>query len=196
MPIPRRARQLEDDEHPRPERVGLVRWSRVYAGLLLIVIGIIWSLVNSRMGVSVPAPSPTPTVPAGALPPALGQAQTAFGRAVNAKLLASVDRVAGNPAPAGERYLLIAVQVVDRGAAFAVAPTDFELRAGARVLARGRSYPGHAGLPAQMRLHAGSAVEGTLVFAVPRSVTAANLAYSPRDHPRSVLIWRVATPSR
>ena len=196
MPVLPRPRRSEDDEHPRPERVSVARWSRVYVGLLLIAAAIIWSLINSRMGISVPAPAPTPVAPAESRQPALGEAQTAFGRTVNAKLLAVVDRVAGRPAQGGDHYVLIAVQVADHGADFALAPTDFALRSGTRVRAPGRSYPGHAGLPAHTRLQAHAVVTGTLVFEVPAGATAMDLAYTPRDHPGSALLWRVIVPSR
>lgn len=178
-----------DDGEPSGERVSLVRWGRIWAGILLIVAGVVWLAIDNALGIYTTSSSSTAT-PAGQPLPALGTAQSTGAAMVNAKEVGYYPSLSGKPAPAGERYLVIAVQVANRSAAaLTLRPQQFSLWAHSATLAGDAYTTGHATLFVQP-LAPRATAEGYLTFRTSSGTTSGVLRYAPSAGAQP-LSWRV-----
>ncbi|HWE63983.1 MAG TPA: DUF4352 domain-containing protein [Chloroflexota bacterium] len=165
---------VQDDE-PQEERVALVRWHRIWIGLALIAIAIVWLVVDNALGLSTTTPAP----PALQTAPVLGAAQSTDNRLLNAKLVGSYQEVAGRHAPAGERFLVIAVQLVNKSAApIAVQPRQFIVQ-GKHMAVPGATYPGQKGTLFARPVAPGVTANGYLLFLTAVTSTPMTLVYVP-----------------
>lgn len=155
------------------DRVGLIRWSRLYIGLGLIVASALLLALDNRLGLYTAAP-PIPRVPP---LPALGTPQRIDGRTVNVKLVARLTHVEGLSALAGHVYLLVAVRYANHTARrITVAPAAFTLTsAGATVAAQ--PYPGRPGALFSAPIIPGATADGYIFFLAPSRVGDARLSY-------------------
>jgi hypothetical protein len=181
-----------DEDQPRDRRLVSVRWSRVYFGLFLIVVAIIWLVINNALGLNATPDSPV-SAPSRPSIPALGVTQRAGTLTATAKLDGYYPNVAGRQALAGQRFLVIAARLINGSAAPIVArPSQFSLRAS------GGAQPG-AALPRQSftlftrPVAPGATAEGYLFFARPLAQGAsAILTYTPAGQGATrSLSWRI-----
>ena len=77
------------DREPSEDRASFLRWHRIWIGLGLIAIAIIWLAVNNALGLYATTPAPSATAPA------LGTAQSTGKYMFNAKLVGNFQQVAG-----------------------------------------------------------------------------------------------------
>jgi hypothetical protein len=144
-----------------------VRWSRLWAGLVLVVAAIVLLVVENRAGIvtqpSAGTPTPRPTVTG----PVPGMAQSIGPLSVNVKLLSRVASISGLPARPSVAYQEIAVLVVNHGQRAArVGAGQFSLHIGSAIVAC-VPFPGHPWLPADPGILPGKQAQGVAVAAVP-----------------------------
>ena len=174
----------EDDGRTYDEPIRLIRRGRLAAGLGMILLAVLLIVVQNLLGIHA-----TPFVrPAGVVGTArpLGIAQRTAGLVLNAKLLERRPALGGHPAPAGQQYLVVAVQVVNTGTrAVPLATGDF------RLLLNVAGTPGapYPGKPLTRSVAARKAVVGFVTFLAPQPLLAAALRYTPPNG-APALLWR------
>jgi hypothetical protein len=191
---PRRLRGTDDpDDAPPEERMRPIRWGRVAVGLVMIVVAIIWLILDNRFGIVVTTRTTTPTAVMSRAVPALGTPQALGGVQVNVKVEGKTTSVAGKQAPAHAHYLLVAVQIANRGGA-AISPKagDYHLRSDDREIASGAAYPGHPGGLFGGPVPPGATATGVLVFLVGDQQAPDLIAYAPGFAAPATALWRLS----
>lgn len=183
----------EQDDRPREERVWPIRWGRVVAGLAMIAIAIIWLILDNHFGIVDSTRVATPTAILSKAVPAVATPQASGAITVNVKVAGSETSIGGLHAPAGSHYLIVAVQVINRGAAaIRVAPSAFHLRVDDRDVASGFPYPGqNQGLFAAP-VPPGRSATGVFLALRRDDQGPAILAFIPSFARGSALLWRLS----
>lgn len=170
-----------------------VRWSRLWLGLVLVLAGVVWLVVDQRAGIVTQPYVSTPTPQNALHMPIVDTQQTIGTLSINVQLLSRVPSSVVLPARASTEYQEIAVLVVNRGRTLLrFGAGQLSLRGGAQSV-QCMPLPGHAWLPGTSGVGPGSRVEVVAVAAVPSGSRYSEVVFTlPRVLGTGSVAWRTS----